>query len=207
MAQIMKRGKTWYVRLQHKGKDVWRSTGETNRSKAVAKADEIVSEVKGTVSLSAMFDKVLDLLTSIADDTERDRTRRDFARRLLQGTTSKLLLSDAWATWLSNPRKGKRGDPKASTLEGYKAVWKRFFNFELDEKPKKHAKAERKGWIQKHHAGVKYLHEVTESMAEDYASDLWGSKMSPATYNAHVKFLRSMFKTLTIKGGLSVNPW
>jgi len=199
MAQLMKRGKTWYVRFQYQGKDYWRSTGKAKKGDAETKAAEIVAEVKGTASVSAMFDKVLAQVTLIQDDAERDRTRRDFARRLLQGTTSKLAVSDAWATWLSNPRRGKRGEQKANTVAGYKAIWARFA-----EDPEK---KNRPGWLRKNHPGVKYLHEVTESMTDDYATDLWASGITPRTYNAHVKFLRSMFKTLSIKAGISLNPW
>jgi len=199
MAKLMKRGKTWHVRLQYHGRDLWRSTGETVKGKAEDKAAGIIAEVKGTVSLAGLFEKVLDQIIRIEDDAIRDRTRREFARQLLQGTTSKLLVSDAWSTWLSNPRKGRRGDPKENTVAGYKAIWTRFAGD--PEEPKK------PGWLSRVHPGVKYLHEVTETMTEDYATDLWGSHMSPATYNAHVKFLKSMFKTLATKAGISLNPW
>jgi integrase len=56
-------------------------------------------------------------------------------------------------------------------------------------------------------ADVKALHEVTPVIAEAYASDLWGSEVSPATYNAHMNFLRGMFKVLKTQAGLAQNVW
>ena len=199
MAQLMKRGKQWYVRFQHGGKDYWRSTKKEKKSDARIEGERIVAEVKGEVSLSTLFDQVLAGITLIDDVTDRDRTRREYARRLLQGTTSKLAVADAWDTWLSNPGKGRRGDPKESTLAGYSAIWNRF--------AREHKDTKRRGWLPRVHSGVRFLHEVTNAMADDYATDLWGSGITPATYNAHVKFLRSMFKTLSIKAGIDVNPW
>ena len=189
MSQLIKRpgSAIWYLRLHFRGKDIWRSTRKTRKIDAAKEAQRIEAEVRGQVSLSSLFDKVLEQITRIEDHTERDENRRSFARRLLQGTTSKLAVSDAWEAWIVNPRKR---DPKANTLAGYAAMWKRFSK-----------------WLVRNHKGATYLHEITPTMTEDYASDLWKSNISPATYNAHLKFLQSMCKTLSIKAGLDVNPW
>jgi len=189
MASLLKQPGSpfWYARFHFRGKEYWRSTKKKKKSDAEKELRRIQAEVQGDVSLSVMFDQVLQKITEIEDVTERDTERRALARKLLQGMTSKLAVSDVWDTWAVNP---KKRNPKESTLVGYKAIWKRFAL-----------------WLESKHKGVKNLHEVTPTMTEDYAADLWKSGISPATYNAHVKFLRSAFKTLSIKAGIELNPW
>lgn len=179
----------WYLRFHDHGKDVWLSTKETKKSVAEEAAKKLLDEYRGECSLADTFDEVLRGLTRIEDDAERDNQRRHFVRLLMQGTTSKLALADAWDAWLVNPRK-KNKQPKQNTLAGYRAIWKRF-----------------KTWSETRHKGTTYLHEVTVNMAEDYAADVWSSGVSPATYNAHIKLLASMFKVLAVKGGIDVDPW
>ena len=199
MSTLMKRGKTWYVRFQHGGKDIWRSTKQTSKSKAEDESRKIIEREKGTRSVSIMFDEVLAQITAIEDSAERDKTRRELARKLLQGITARLAISDAWEVWLANPNKGRRGEQKESTIEGYWAIWKRFA---VD-----HKEEDKRGWLRREYPGVKYLHEVTDTMTDAYAADLWGSGVSPSTFNAHKKFLKSMFQTLSIRAGMELNPW
>jgi len=187
MAQLVKRGDTWYARFGMNGKDVWKSTGETVRTKAKAKAATIETEARTDSSIHSVFDGLLERITGIEEIDARDNIRRRFARRLLEGMHTKLEVAAAWESWRVSPRKR---DQKGNTLQGYAAIWSRFTK-----------------WLTGHHAGVKHLHEITETMAEAYAADLWQSKMSPATYNAHTKFLRTITKTLSRKAGVELNPW
>ena len=75
-----------------------------------------------------------------------------------------------------------------STLSAYQGQWNRF-----------------RKWAGKN--GVRYLHEVTPALAEQYATDLWGSKVAPRTYNAHINLLKLVFRTLKIVGSIIENPW
>ena len=111
--------------------------------------------------------------------------RQDMARHLMGAQVEKLPINDAWQAWLDNP---KKRNPGPVTIEGYSSEWKRFNK-----------------WAQSRKVG--FLHEVTPAMAEDYAADLWKSKVAPGTYNAHTKFLKAMFKVLKNKAGLVANPW
>jgi len=105
----------------------------------------------------------------------------------LQGLVSKVAIADAWQAWFDNPKKRNPGE---ATLRSYGAQWKRF-----------------KTWLTDKHKNVKYIHEVTPTISEEYASDLWSSKVTPRTYNAHTGFLRSMFKVLKVRAGLTGNVW
>ena len=189
MAQLLKRGRVWYVRVQHGGRDHWRSTGCTGRRDAAAKAAGILADIRGEVAAAGVFDK-LQLAIEALDPTARDDARRDFARRLLRGTSTKLPVAAAWDFWLASPGKGRRSTPKPVTIEGYRALWGRFA-----------------AWLAEHHGEVEYLHEVTDRIAEAYARDLHAGGFAPRTYNGHVLFLRGMFRTLSTEAGIERNPW
>src|SRR5258706_7150718 len=73
-------------------------------------------------------------------------------------------------------------------MAGYSAIWKRF-----------------KSWAEKN--GLEYFHELLAEHAEKYSEDLWTSKISPSTFNAHIKFLTGVFALLENQAGLGENVW
>jgi len=103
----------------------------------------------------------------------------------MQHRITTLPIAEVWQAWLDSPLKG---NPSSKTIAGYSGIWKRF-----------------NGWIGKQK--IEHVHEVTTLHAQDYAADVWRSHVSPATYNAHIKFLRSLFTMLKAKAGLVINPW
>jgi len=116
-----------------------------------------------------------------------DKKRHELAARLLQGLGSKLKIADAWGAWLKNP---KKRNPATSTISAYQGRWDALVQ-----------------WLREKHRKLVYLHEVTPTIAEAYASHLWGQDVSPSTYNLHVNFLRSMFRVLKTQAGLQTNVW
>ena len=73
-------------------------------------------------------------------------------------------------------------------MASYEAAWKRFAK-----------------WCQKN--GLKNLAEIGAVEAENYARDLKKEPFAPRTYNGHMKFLRSFFKTLRLRASLAENPF
>ncbi len=195
MAQVFKRkltaqdgseqtSKVYYCRFQMGGKDYLRSTGKTKRADALAEMRRIMDESETAAGTEQRF---LELQRSLAElpEAEQDKARQDFARRLQHGLGEKLAISETWQTWSDHPN---TGNPAPKTLSGYKGQWDRF---------EKWAKPQ----------SVQYLHEITPSLAEKYAADLWGSGISPRTFNAHTKFLQSVVKVLRLTAGVEVNPF
>lgn len=129
--------------------------------------------------------EVLERAVSELPEADRDQARRDTAAKLLRGAERKLAIKDAWQTWLDH--RGKRTPGKA-TLAAYVGQWNRFAR-----------------WAERN--GIEFLHELDEFQALAYATDLEKSGVSPRTYNAHIKLLRSVFKTLATMAGLSANYW
>lgn len=186
MATLIKQANSpyWYARFMVDGQDYWISTKTKNKKDAKVVADAEEQKRRGTGTLDGYFTGLMALLAKLPSE-EQDEKRQEYAKRLLRGQASVLKIGDAWQLWLDSPVKG---NPSNRTVQGYKAIWTRFNK-----------------WIGEQ--GVEYLHEITPLQAQSYSADLWKSSVSPATYNAHVKFLRSMFTALEDQAGLTLNPW
>ncbi len=215
MATLRKQKKSdfYYVRFQHKGKDYWRSTGKKTKKEAEERAKEIIAEVREEASVQ---DRLTEALAEVevfshsdSDDTalshatidtcfrsivallnqlppaQRDRIRLELGSKLQRGSEAKLTVAEAWGKWLDSPKKRRPGE---RTIQGYETQWKRFLH-----------------WLETRE--VKFLHEVTPVVAEDYARDLQRAHYAPGTYNSHLTFLRGMFKVLLRTAGMTVNPW
>jgi len=186
MAKVFKRPGSdfYYGRFKLDGKQVWFSTKTTERKQAQEIADGKAKAARGKINTDDYFNGLIALLARLPEN-DQDAKRSEYAARLMHHRMIALPIAEAWQAWLDSPLKG---NPSSKTIAGYSAIWKRFA-----------------GWIGKH--TVAHVHEVTAMHAQDYAADVWRSHVSPATYNAHVKFLRSLFNTLKTKSGLVVNPW
>ncbi len=175
----------FYIRLRINGKDTWISTKTANRQEALDFADKKRRLAKGKMGVDELLKELNVMIATLPADQQNEK-RQESMRRLVQGQAVSLPITEAWKAWLDSPLKG---NPSIQTIEGgYNAIWKRF-----------------SGWI----AGqnVKFLHEITALTAQNYSAHLWSSKLSPRTYNGHIKFLRSMFNILKLKAGLILNPW
>ena len=193
MPQVFKRRGSpyFYARFQVDGKDYMQSTGTANHKEAAAVMRRMLAEKKGTLSTADMFDALIRTLdrqnreaVTPERQTELRALRFDMARKLMGAQAEKMPLSNAWNAWLDNP---KKRTPGLGTVEGYRAQWERFCR-----------------WTEGR--GVQFLHEVTPSIAKDYAADLWKSHVAPGTYNAHVTFLKGLFRVLKTKAGIVSNP-
>jgi len=176
--------KVYYCRFQIGGKDYLRSTCEARRSDALAEMRRIMDVVQMGASVERCFLELQEAIDHRPED-EQSELRQDFSRRLMQGIGEKLAIADVWEAWVQHPN---TGSPAPKTLEGYQGQWKRFRIW---------AKGE----------GIEYLHEATPGHAEKYAGDLWGSGISPRTFNAHIKFLKSLFKVLRRVASVELNPF
>ena len=200
MASIFQRQGSpyWYGRFQYKGSDTVFSTGikikgadkhetKENKGKALEKLKDKQYEVRGQVSLSDMFERLLLQLEAMPDEDDRNEKRVAFARQLMRTSTCKLALDDAWEAWKRAP---KKRDPAPNTLKSYKRYWDDLTN-----------------WLSTEHAEVEYLHEITDGMGKGYFSHLWASGVASGTYNRTLRVLRATFNGLGQDAGLTSNPF
>ena len=127
-----------------------------------------------------------DLLALVPID-RRDGLALSLSRSLVETQQRKLAISDTWNAWLASANRSTL--PKEKTLGGYRGIWTQFA-----------------AWAEKR--GLSWLHELAEADAMVYADHLWSSNVTPRTFTAHIRFLKSVWSTLRIAGGLTeANPW
>ena len=183
----------WFARYRVGGRDVTRSTGTANRRAAEKKLRRWVGSEKGGLDLAETFGSVLDELDRLESDASEDarrlteirNERRRMAAELLRGSGRRIAMADAWTAWRDCPRKR---EPTEGTLEGYQACWSRF-----------------QGWAVKRH--LKWMHEVSPTVAHEYAVTLKAESFASRTFNGHIKLLRQVFKALRLQTGLADNPF
>ena len=140
--------------------------------------------LKGGASLESRFNELQQLIDELPENIE-NRTRQEFARRLIGDNVSKLKVDEAWQAWLDSPL---RRNPGEQMIYMYKIYWGRF-----------------EQWAQQH--DIVYLHEFTPYYAHDFCAELWKRGLSPNTYNKYLKFLNGAFNVLRDKAGLVLNVW
>ena len=189
MPTIFRRPKSniYYYRVSKDGRDIWKSTGESDKKKAQAVANGHRAALVGALNTDELFSMLVTRLDGMPKD-ERDKRRIDYGHRLIRLQGEKLPMAAAWDRWLSMPNKSRFGNPSENTLVGYKAIWNRFMN-----------------WAEKQK--IAHLHEVTLVHGQNYMADVLASGVTERTYGAHLKFLRSMFNVLEDQAGIAQNPF
>jgi len=187
MALLIKRSGSpyWYARFQAAGKDRWLSTGKEKKADARKELKRLLAEARNEVTLDQQLASLIQMIESLPSEAQSAK-REEIVRSILRTQGRTVAIADGWQTWKDNGN--REYDPKQTTLLGYEAIWKRFAAWAKEQK-------------------LKFMHEVGREHAEDYAADLWKSKVSASTFNAHIKFLRSAFTALDRKAGLVSNPW
>ena len=92
--------------------------------------------------------------------------------------------------WSAYESAGNRPDSGPRTLEGYASQFKRF-----------------REWLADQHPAITELRQVDAKTANEYAADLKSARVSPSTYNQHVKTLDLVWSILREPGKITVNPW
>ena len=189
MPTIFRRPKSniYYYRVSKDGRDIWKSTGESDKKKAQAVANGHRAALVGALNTDELFSMLVTRLDGMPKD-ERDKRRIDYGHHLIRLQGEKLPMGAAWDRWLSMPNKSRFGNPSENTLVGYKAIWNRFMN-----------------WAEKQK--IAHLHEVTLVHGQNYMADVLASGVTERTYGAHLKFLRSMFNVLEDQAGIALNPF
>lgn len=210
MANVYPRSGVWYARFQFNGKDHLRSTQVPVPSKgkaaiaaskvqAEAKLHQFMAETKGGESVDALFSRLTEALSRLPE-SEQEPRRLALADSLRQGVAARLLLKDAWQAWLDSPKKGR---PSKTTILNYHANWGR----DATKKQGRLNATSFMAWLTEAYPQLSYMHEITDNIAEEYASFLLKNSLAPRTYNGRIKFLRSMFRILKRRAGLTANPW
>jgi len=186
MVKVFKRSNSpnYYFRVSRNGRDCWMSTGTPIKQEAIKIAEQKRAIMKGLASIDGLYADLTKMIEELPLE-QSDSKRQELAKDLLQGKTAKLALSEVWDVWLHSPMKR---NPGPRTISDYKTYWARFQKWAKDQ-------------------GIEYLHEIDDTIAQNYCQNLRKSGFAPRTYNGHLKFLKSAFKALKVPAGLLENVW
>ena len=98
-----------------------------------------------------------------------------------------LPISEAWSRYIASNKRPQTGP---DTLAVYKGQFGQFVD-----------------WMAEKHPALKTLRDVTEEIAEEYADQLNHGRLSPNTFNKHIRVLKLVFRILFKTAQLTVNPW
>lgn len=210
MASLMKRGGIWTARVYVDGRERWKSLGTSDRLQAEKRAKDLEASFKGTRWLRQQLDvlleraerdlladevplvceslgKAIDRLLLRVPEDQREHLGKRLSRQLASQQQTKIAITEAWQRWLASSNRST--ESKDRTIAGYRGIWSRF-----------------EAWAKRR--GLEWMHEVDEGTALAYADDLWKDRVSPRTFTAHTRFIRSAWSTLRVPAGLGpLNPW
>lgn len=123
-------------------------------------------------------------LKAIADNID---VRTVELARLDEERNPALALVRTWSAYLEST---KRPDTGPDTLAVYEGQFGQFVD-----------------WMVENHPSTIALRDVTEEIAEEYATHLNQRGGSPNTFNKHIRVLDLVFRVLFKRAKLTVNPW
>lgn len=179
---LMKRGKTWYVKRMVGGKVLVQSTGETDIDKARIERDRVLNpynlkdEKERAEAVLARVSSVDQKLAKIEDDAPATTIRH------------------GWQAYLDQHNRPDSGPVTLSQYEGWYEAFAKWFE---DHYPK----TDDEGKLISDE-----LRNVTQEQADQYAGYLL-KQVSATTFNRHMNALALVWRVLAKTARLSVNPW
>jgi integrase len=179
---LHKRGDNFYVSWRFKGKAFLKVLRDENGNPITHERE--AKKAKDALMSPFAATNEVDALASIAGKLEG---RKAEIAKWEDEKNPPLSIGKAWSGFLASPNRPDSGD---STLRQYEFQWQAFAD-----------------WMEKKHADILMLREVSKEIAEGYASSLIHGKLSPSTYNKHLNLLTLVFRVVKHKAKLTNNPW
>ena len=167
--QLIPRGKrgNYSLRISIDGKDCWRSTKTPNLKEAKKRAEAIVGTLRSAAVLSQQEASVRKVTQQLAE----------VAVKQVTGKAEKQHSLDViYKTWVD--LQDEYSDITATTQEFHKTVVNRFVQYARSTE------------------NIEYINQVTPEITKKYAKYLWGLKITPKTFNNHIRCLSTVFATL-----------
>ena len=179
---LFKRGGAFYVSWKINGKTFSKVLRDAGGQSITTKREAEDARTK----LMATF-TVADEAAALESIAAKLQGRKDELKRLEDDQNPPLTLSEAWPEFLRSP---SRPDTGPDTLLIYEYQFAKFVN-----------------WIKERHPDSPALRDVSQEIAEEYASSLNHGTLTANTYNKHLNVLTMVFRVLKHKARLTGNPW
>jgi integrase len=189
---LFKRNGNWYCRVNLQGKVISRLLHKPDGTPCRIERDAEAARVEFMRPFTTQ-DK-LDALQTIAGRIEGVKAE---IAKIEDAEHPPLTIDGAWPAFLAyldGPKRKIQGQrsisPSAATLPMYANIFKQF-----------------REWLFKHHPNAVNMRDVTEKMADVYATYLNKRRLSPSRYNKHRMFLTMIFRILATPAKLTSNPF
>jgi integrase len=175
---LVKRGSNFYVRWKIDGKPSVKVLRDNNGQAITSRREAEEAKAKFMAPLA---------LADEAESMAALASKADTLQAAVDKMSPPLLLAHAWAEYMRSPN---RPDTGPDTLAVYEGQFGQF-----------------KDWVETTHPDAKALRDVGHDIAEEYAGHLNHGRLSPNTFNKHVRVLELVFRILKRKARLEENPW
>lgn len=182
---LVKRGSKYYARWKVGDKVYLRSTGMTNRREAMAEMQRMIEPFNTATEIDSL-ERIAMRIKGRTAELEKLEAEANPPPEI-GSVKNKILHSPVWLAYMDSPNRPDSGE---ATLRQYESEWRRFVS-----------------WLGAKFPKTKYLHQVTEQHAEEYARNLNDAKLSASTFNQHLNFLKLLWNVLADRAQPSVNVW
>jgi len=179
---LFKRGSNFYVRWTVEGKVFSKALRDDNGLPITARREAEEARAK----IMAPF-AVADEATALESIVGKLAGRKAELAEFEDKQNPPLPLSQAWSEYLASPN---RPDTGPQTLVIYEYQFAKFI-----------------AWMGEKHPDKLTLRDVTKEIAQEYASTLNHGQLTANTYNKHLNVLTMVFRVLSDKAKLTINPW
>ena len=169
---LIKRGSNYYVRAMIEGKVIVRALRDEAGNAITTKPEAELARERfmAPFTLATKAEALQSLAGKLADD------KAELAR-LEDKQNPPLLIVSAWSGTFASTRRPDTGPDTLAVYEG------QFGQFQ--------------DWMAKTHPPAAALRDVTEEIAEEYAGHLNHGRLSPNTFNKHIRVLELVFRVLS----------
>lgn len=166
--KLFKRGSAgiFHFRLRMNGKDKWFSTKTNDPEKAKGIAISIAEGKMGAAAVAKTEKTAVGIARKLSSSIVQSITGQN---------VPSLKIDEAQAKWVSLFQ--RHGDLTPTTRNFYGSVFKRFAE-----------------WCKE--KGLSGVDEISETVAIEYAKELWENGLAPKTFNEHIAHLSRVFSKL-----------
>ncbi len=179
---LLKRGDNFYVQWRVNGKAFLRALRDEQGQPITNKREAEEAKTKWMAQFTVATEvEALQALTG------RLQGRKSELAKIEDELNPPTTINDAWSAYLES---ANRPDTGPDTLAVYQGQFGQFVT-----------------WVIEKHPEAPALRDINHDIAEEYAGELNHGRLSPNTFNKHIRVLELVFRVLKRKARISENPW
>jgi len=162
----------------------WRVNGKLFMRTTGQTNKKLAEEKRASIMQPFVAGDETDVLQNIA---ARIEGRKAEVAKIEDERNPPLTFDRAWTAYVESPNRPDSGDRTLKDYSGY------FSSFAA--------------WMKEHHADKPALRDVTPAIGATYAMHLANIRLSPNSFNKHIRFLELIYRVTRDRARPTVNPW